>query len=1052
MQKAKSSPDCISATVPQYMSSPASAHHEPHSPACSLIFILHNAQYEVEGLLTPFFSASLNAEFIIIDDGSEDGTDNAVNSLLDHFELEDPVYLRNETRRGIGMCLNEAVLHATAPTLFIVDTPVEVDTEAMRRALALLEHSDAAFCTPSGSSFGNIEALSHFIYEQRVPASAAFLIYKDRISAEQLFFNPFISRGHAAELCLRTAGQAHHFDTASFITEVKGQPVDDLARHLMLELSLEESSVMSFHAGRSAAAEKPLSEQNPQLLYKRARLLKLDGRIAEALQLCDEILHEHPDHHETMQLKTDLLGQLKQFVEHSALKHGQLPEPQKQDEQQATVPEEAPAKEAGHAETPIAAGISAGAAGEEHQEDEISRSTTPDEPAGEAKAKMDNAASEAVPSPEIIPDSTGSGTAQEEEEEELIDPRFQPDSDFYDDDDEEVEAISVENTSPSTPAKITEDAPSKVPDEAAEEKSLPAADATDDVAPEERPTSVSEEEVDSESEKAGEEALSEATEEETPAEEPVGRKHEESPEPQETAAEAEPETSPDEAADTSQPTATPETPAAETVFGNQQPEQEEKEIPHFGSTTASGGSSNGHREKQNAEPENQEEKTAAQTGEHPGPRSPYKRPMNFYYTIVMPVAGMALEMLEACILKIEEQCDPDKTELIIIDNACLDETHEYLKQLSADKFFHLHVITNRRNKGFARSVNQGIEKALGEYICIMHNDVAPESDFLFELSEILNRNPKAGLVGPMTDKSVNPEQVGHPKNNALSAQEATYLDSFCMMMRAEDNYRLSEDYGPAWFDDADLSFQVQQNGQRSLIAGGVFLPHYSGGTTEQLGLGLDSELYQNNLATFNKKWHIEPPMPDIEEAEHPLAEIYELGQLLNVYHPHEEHVKRITELFTPDMDAELQKQKDLGDEATIFFIRAMMAIDNRPSLRMLEERLEGKLDEAYALELVRYYYKRHIYSRCKKHMDRVKGQPGLWFAMYELRIAYQDKQLERVAELLHVLLEAYPAHPEINKIAGDMYHLIGDREESEEFYALADQVDPYHYAWPEDEA
>lgn len=1009
-------------------------------PACSIIFVLHNAQYEVERRLSPFLSDQLNAELIIIDDASEDGTDNAVNSLLDHFEYEATVYLRNETRRGYGLCLNEALIHASAPILLIVDATVEIDIETMRRALALLGHSDAAFSTPSGTDFGSFENLRHHIYEQKVPASAAFLIHSERISPEQLFFNPFISEGHAADLRLRTAGSTHTLEVAPFITGLGGQTDLDLSTHLLMELSRQEASVMAFHAGNAAALqqEKALSpaEEDPALLYKRALSFKLDGRITDALHLCDDILYQYPGHDDAEELKIELLQRLKQFVEASELKHqrnmkrrGQpreeagaavAPPPEPLETQPA---EEIPAVQESPAETP-----------ETPPEDDSRQEMPSPEPEIEAEEQPVQELSEAEQNP-AGPEAPD--TEEPEEEEMLIDPRFLPDTDFFDDEEEEEEDRDKNNTGQvgKPPAEVNPDTieapPASSEDDEEKAESRTAAPETPSDAEPAHTTageSLSETPAEEPAEALPEAVAFDNTDTTSePADAPAAEEQRAPQELPEEAAAAPPENRSEE--NTAPEPAEP--PAAEDTSGGQQPPELEPES--------------------EPEPEPEPERNAILEAREEDARSPYKRPMNFYYTIIMPIAGMAQEMLENCLLSLEENCDPDKTELIIIDNACLDDTHEYLKQLSSHKFFHVHVITNRRNQGFGRSVNQGIKKALGEYICILHNDVALQSDLLFELSEILTRNPKVGLVGPKTDKSVNPEQVGEPVGNSLAMEEAMYLDSFCIMMRAEDNYRFSEDYAQAWFDDADLSFQVRQNGKRSVVATGVFLPHYSGGTTEQLGFGLDSELYQKNLAHFNKKWKIDPPMPEIEEAEHPLAEIYELGQLVNVYYPDEKHVARIDELFTPAMESELQRQKNLEDEALIYFIRAMMAIDNRPSLRMLEEQLQGKLDEVYVLELVRYYYQRHIYSRCKKHMSRVKGQPGLWFAMYELRIAYQDKELERVAELLSELMEAYPAHPEINKIAADMYQFLGDKAESEAFYSLVNQIDPFHYAWPEED-
>lgn len=1041
-------------------------HSETGMPVCSIVFVLHNAQYEVEQRLTPFLSRALNAELIIIDDASKDGTDHAVSSLLDHHDYEATVYLRNDTRRGVALCLNEALLHASTPILLVVDINLSIQIEALQLALGRLEESKAAFASAAGAAYGEPEKLRQLIYEQQIPASAAFLLHTERIPSDQLFFNPFITRGHSADLRLRTALNTSCIEVSPFVS-VPGTDVEQGG--MLLSLSSREASIMSFHASQPTVShekdEEEVSEEFPQVLFSRAVSLKLEGRITDALHLCDDILNKHPEHDETEELKIELLQRLKQFVGASELKHRRnmklqgrrpdLPQPEPEPaEPESEEPEVSPEPE----EEPV-------------QEDEYK----PEENVPEQQGQPDKANIVRFPyhlfvQPPFMPPPEQK-KEEEEEDDELIDPRFLPDTDFFDDDDDELDLSQCTIIVPEQPFPVREE-DSEASGHGQQEQTgghQAEANEEDAAAAELAGVAKEDEERPSDPELASEvQPILEPDPKDIPEEEvPEAEEDAESgpvPQPQEEEIPAEAEEDAETAADQEQQQ-TSGTDYSETPSGSETDDAEPaaQTEPVDQADVAAGTSDNtddskagdaeefpvsGHQNGNGHEETLGTEEDAEPAGASP---SPYKRPMNFYYTIVMPITAMALELLEKSLLSIEKHCDPDKTELIIVDNSCLDETHEYLKQLSAQRFFHLHVITNRKNRGFGRSVNQGIDKALGEYICILHNDVVVESDLLFELSEILNQDQRVGIVGPRTNSSNNPEQVAHADNDSLRTEETNYLDSFCLMLRAEDNYRFSDEYGQAWFDDVDLSYDIRQSGKRTVIAAGVFLPHYGGGTISQLGLDEYSDLFQNNMAHFNKKWKIEPPMPDPDAAEHPLAEIFELGQMVNVFNPHEKHVKRIKELYTPDMEQALQKQKDLDDEVLIYFIRAMMVIDNRRSLRMLEEQLQEPLEDVHALELVRYYFERHIYSRCRKHMANIKGTPGLWYTLYKLRIAYGEKDLETVADMLNELIESYPAHPEINKIAGDMYQLMGDKEESESFYSLANQIDPFNYAWPEED-
>jgi glycosyltransferase involved in cell wall biosynthesis len=1100
-------------------------HSETGMPVCSIVFVLHNAQYEVEQRLTPFLSRALNAELIIIDDASEDGTDHAVTSLLDHHDYEATVYLRNDTRRGVALCLNEALLHASTPVLLVVDINLSIQIESLQRALGRLEESEAAFASAAGAAYGEPEKLRQLIYEQQIPASAAFLLHTERIPSDQLFFNPFITRGHSADLRLRTALNTSCIAVAPFVS-VPGTDVEQ--GEMLLSLSSQEASIMSFHASQPTVAHEEdedgeVSEEFPQVLFSRAVSLKLEGRITDALHLCDDILNKHPEHDETEELKIELLQRLKQFVGASELKHrrnmklqGRRPDlPQAEPEPAETESEEPEVVEteapAGQEQTEeLEEGQEAEETAPEETETAVTQSDSettatetalPDterteeqpevspEPEEEPVQEDEYKPEEEEPEEQEQPDKADivrfpyhlfvqppfmpppePKKEEDDDDDELIDPRFLPDTDFFDDDDE-LDLSQCTIIVPEQPFPVEEEDSEAIGHgqqeltgedeaEAVEEDSAAAELAGEATEDEERPADP---EPASEEQPPREADSEDIPEEETPeVEEDAESEPVQQPEEEEFRAEAEQdeETVAEQEQQQTSEKDHSDPPSDSETDG---PERAEQAEPADQADVAAGTSDNtdeskagdaeefpvsGHQNGNGHEKTQESEEDAEPAGASP---SPYKRPMNFYYTIVMPITAMALELLEKSLLSIEKHCDPDKTELIIVDNSCLDETHEYLKQLSAQRFFHLHVITNRKNRGFGRSVNQGIDKALGEYICILHNDVVVESDLLFELSEILNQDQRVGVVGPRTNSSTNPEQVAHADNDSLRTEETSYLDSFCLMLRAEDNYRFSDEYGQAWFEDVDLSYDIRQSGKRTVIAAGVFLPHYGGGTIGQLGLDEYSDVFQNNMAHFNKKWKIEPDMPDPDAAEHPLAEIYELGQMVNVFNPHEKHVKRIKELYTPDMEQALQKQKDLDDEVLIYFIRAMMVIDNRRSLRMLEEQLQEPLEEVHALELVRYYFDRHIYSRCRKHMANIKGTPGLWYILYKLRIAYGEKDLETVADMLNELIESYPAHPEINKIAGDMYQLMGDKEESESFYSLAHQIDPFNYAWPEED-
>jgi len=85
--------------------------------------------------------------------------------------------------------------------------------------------------------------------------------------------------------------------------------------------------------------------------------------------------------------------------------------------------------------------------------------------------------------------------------------------------------------------------------------------------------------------------------------------------------------------------------------------------------------------------------------------------------------------------------------IIIIDNGSDNESEEILRGK-----FHKHVfIQTGENRGYAAGNNAGIEYALNagaDYVLILNNDTRVEPDFLEELVDYAESNPRAGVLGP----------------------------------------------------------------------------------------------------------------------------------------------------------------------------------------------------------------------------------------------------------------------------------------------------------------
>lgn len=214
---------------------------------------------------------------------------------------------------------------------------------------------------------------------------------------------------------------------------------------------------------------------------------------------------------------------------------------------------------------------------------------------------------------------------------------------------------------------------------------------------------------------------------------------------------------------------------------------------------------------------------------------------------------------------------PEAHEIIFVDNGSTDGTPKWLRQLAVRQP-NIRLIENKKNLGFARACNQGIEAASGEYILLLNNDTVVTKDWLAGMIECLDSRHDAGIVGPMTNNISGIQKVPAPGYESISG-----LDSFSRSFRERNRHRripvrrivgfcmlfrkgliekigpLDERFGSGNFEDDDLCLRATLAGYRNMIAGDVFIHHY--GSRSFIGNRIDyrSALARNKML-FSEKW------------------------------------------------------------------------------------------------------------------------------------------------------------------------------------------------------
>lgn len=422
--------------------------------------------------------------------------------------------------------------------------------------------------------------------------------------------------------------------------------------------------------------------------------------------------------------------------------------------------------------------------------------------------------------------------------------------------------------------------------------------------------------------------------------------------------------------------------------------------------------------------------------------APKQKKEEFEFSIIVPTTAIGKLFLESTLTRLEEVVNPETTELIVIDNASIDDTFDYLQQLQQENFLNIKVITNQTNNGFGASMNQGMDTAKGNYILALHNDVLLSDNTIMDLKEALDADEEVDLAAPVVSSS----EVALQKKNFAGDErfvESDLADSCCFMVRKELPVRFDEEFGLCFFEMNDFCKQIQDQGSKIVIARNTKAEHYAKKTSGLMGLELVPELRWKNKSRYRNKWGASRDFSIPEQGTHP-ERFQKLGAPDNPMQPEPEWINSVQDYLTNEVKTEILRGNWTHDEL-ITIILTLLIADERELLRTLEDRLENVDPDPSLLSLfIQFYFEKNIFSRCKHYLD-MAGDSHPMFDLYRLKIMVADKEFEDAIPLLNDLLDDYPASPDLFYLAGEMYQKGGDESEAESFFAMANQLDPFRF-------
>jgi len=213
-------------------------------------------------------------------------------------------------------------------------------------------------------------------------------------------------------------------------------------------------------------------------------------------------------------------------------------------------------------------------------------------------------------------------------------------------------------------------------------------------------------------------------------------------------------------------------------------------------------------------------------------------------------------------------------EVILVDNNSSDNSVNIIK----NKFQQVKIIINKKNFGFARANNIGIQQANGDAFLLLNNDTVVSPQLVRQLADELFNSSKVGVVGPKiyfygTDiiwfaggqidwQNFESWHIGRNKqekdlkNDIL--REVDFITGCTLMIKKEviQQVGLLDENFFAYYEDADLCMRVKKAGFKVVYVpfGGVW--HIKSATARRyVSLRLKYNLWRNKFIFY---WRYAP--------------------------------------------------------------------------------------------------------------------------------------------------------------------------------------------------
>ncbi len=217
--------------------------------------------------------------------------------------------------------------------------------------------------------------------------------------------------------------------------------------------------------------------------------------------------------------------------------------------------------------------------------------------------------------------------------------------------------------------------------------------------------------------------------------------------------------------------------------------------------------------------------------------------------IVIPVYG-GLNVLIPCVNSILLHTQWPFKLILVDDRSPDDATRKWLAHFE-DAYPQHDVLWNRKNRGFAATVNRGIEHGENHYICVLNSDVIVTPGWLKKMVLAIEADERNKIVNPCTNNTalINiPLQQGYDYNDMNRAFEKLshhlYPEimptGFCFFIERsliDEIGSFDEGYGTGYGEETDLFMRTitrvvdgQVSNWRAVLADDTYIFHERGGS------------------------------------------------------------------------------------------------------------------------------------------------------------------------------------------------------------------------------